>query len=172
MSGGIIAYAGGKAVGGEEFGMEFFVGGNFHDAFQMSYAMEEGLKQLYLALEALSDDAEASSLLAKLARFEDGHKAKLKAMFPAAEGEEIDTSSLEGGFDREQILDHFRSRTANLKDIIELGMMLETQALDLYSRLARQAENEESRDLFNYLSEEEKTHLRFLSNEYDTLLQQ
>ncbi len=171
MSGGIIAYGGGKAVGGEDFGMEFFVGGNFNDAFQMSYAMEEGLKQLYLALEGISDDEEASVLLAKLAKFEDGHKAKLKAMFPpAANDEEVSTNSLEGGFDRQQILDHFHDRTANLKDIIELGMMLETQALDLYSRLARQTEDEESRALFAYLSEEEKMHLHFLSNEYDTLL--
>lgn len=172
MSGGIIAYDGGKAVGDEGFGMEFFVGGNFSDAFQMSYAMEEGLRQLYLALETLSDDDEASALLAKLAKFEDAHKAKLKTMFPdAAAAEEISTDSLEGGFDRQQILDHFHSRIGNLKDIIELGMMLEIQAFDLYGRLARQTEDEESKALFSYLAKEEKLHLRFLSNEYDMLLQ-
>jgi sulfur-carrier protein adenylyltransferase/sulfurtransferase len=173
MSGGIIAYDGGKAVGDEDFGMEFFVGGDFSDAFQMSYAMEEGLKQLYLALEGISDDDEANTLLARLAKFEDGHKAKLKAMFPSASsGEEVSTDSLEGGFNKQQILDHFHSRTGNLKDIIELGMVLETQAYDLYSRLARQTEDEESKALFDYLAKEEKLHLHFLSNEYDTLLEQ
>ncbi len=173
MSGGIIAYDGGKAVGDEDFGMEFFVDGDFSDAFQMSYAMEEGLRQLYLALEALSDDDEACKLLGRLAQFEDGHKAKLKAMFPdAADGDERRTDSLEGGFNRQQILDHFQSRLTSLKDIIELGMMLETQALDLYSRLARQTEDEESKALFGYLAKEEKLHLHFLSNEYDLLLGQ
>ena len=173
MSGGIIAYDGGKAIGDEGFGMEFFVSEDFSDAFQMSYAMEEGLRQLYLALESLSNDDEASKLLGRLAKFEDGHKAKLKAMFPdTADGEEVNTDSLEGGFNRQQILDHFGSRTGNLKEIIELGMMLETQAYDLYSRLARQTEDEESKLLFDYLAKEEKLHLHFLSNEYDVLLQQ
>ncbi len=172
MSGGIIAYDGGKAVGDEEFGMEFFVGGDFRDAFQMSYAMEEGLRQLYLALESLTNDDEASKLLGRLATFEDGHKAKLKVMFPdAAGGEEMTTDSLEGGFNRQQILDHFGSRTGSLKEIIELGMMLEIQAFDLYSRLARQTEEGESKSLFEYLAKEEKLHLLFLSNEHDALQQ-
>ena len=173
MSGGIIAYDGGKAVGDEDFGMAFFVSGDFNDAFQMSYAMEEGLRQLYLALESLSSDDEASNLLSRLARFEEGHKAKLKVMFPGnVDGEEINTDSLEGGFNRQQILDHFASRTGTLKEIIELGMMLETQAFDLYSRLARQTEDEESKVLFDYLAKEEKLHLHFLGNELDVLLQQ
>ncbi|MEN8199497.1 MAG: ferritin family protein [Thermodesulfobacteriota bacterium] len=171
MSGGIIAFDGGKAVGGEDFGMEFFVSGDFQDAFRMSYAMEEGLRQLYLALEETTEDEEARLLLAKLAKFEDGHKAKLKAMFPEAEEcGEVAGDNLEGGFDRQQILDHFRSRIDNLHDILELGMMLETQAFDLYSRLSRKSEDSKSKELFDYLAEEEKLHLNFLSREYDKLL--
>ena len=171
MSGGIISYNGETAIGGEDFGMESFIGGDFADAFQMSYAMEEGLKQLYLALEEKTDDKEARQLLAKLAKFEDGHKAKLKAMFPAAAADdEINTELLEGGFSKQQILDHFHSRLGSLREIIELAMMLETQALDLYGRLSRQTEEKENRELFSYLAKEEKMHLEFLSNEYDTLL--
>ncbi len=173
MSGGIIAYDGGKAVGDEGFGLEFFVGGDFSDAFQMSYAMEEGLRQLYLAMEEISDDAEARSLLGRLAQFEEGHKAKLKAMFPEAEDlAETVTESLEGGFDRQQILDYFHSRTTSLQDIVELGMMLETQAFDMYGRLSRQTENRESKVLFDYLAKEEKLHLHFLSEELDLLLEE
>ena len=171
MSGGIIAYEGGKAAGDEEQGMEYFVRENFDNVFQMSYAMEEGLKQLYLALEELVEDDEAKALLARLAKFEEGHKGKLRARFPEGGGDEvISTESLEGGFDKQQILDHFRDQITSLEDIIQLAMMLETQALDLYSRLSRKTEDEESKAFFQYMAKEEKQHLSFLSDEYDTLL--
>jgi sulfur-carrier protein adenylyltransferase/sulfurtransferase len=62
MSGGIIAYEGGKVAGDETQGMEYFVGKNFADVFQMSYAMEEGLKRFYLALEKLVEDDTAKTL--------------------------------------------------------------------------------------------------------------
>lgn len=172
MSGGIIAYEGGKAVGDESQGMEYFIGKNFADVFQMSYAMEEGLRQLYLALEELVEDDKPKALLARLARFEEGHKAMLRARFSneAAVDEVIDSESLEGGFDKQQILDHFRRQITGLEGIIQLAMMLETQALDLYSRLSRTTENEESKVFFQYMAKEEKLHLGFLSDEYDALI--
>jgi len=48
-------------------------------------------------------------------------------------------------------------------------MVIETQALDLYSRLSRTAEDEKSRSLFTFLASEEKMHLKFLSSEMDSL---
>ena len=172
MSGGIIAYDGGKAVGDENFGMEFFVTGDFSDVFRMSYAMEEGLQQLYLILEGLCEDKEIQSLLARLAKFEEGHKVKLKSMFPdVADEEQVPADTLEGGFDRQQILDHFQSRIVTRDDVIQLGMMLETQALDLYSRLAAREEHAESKEFFEFMVGEETQHLNFLSNEYDRVLE-
>jgi len=171
VSGGIIAYEGGKAVGDEAFGMEFFVSGDFADVFRMSYAMEEGLQQLYLLLEEMCDDKDVKHLLDRLAKFEEGHKAKLEALFPDVLDEEsVDSDSLEGGFDREQILGHFKTRKVSSNEIIELGMMLETQAYDLYSRLAEKADSDETKEFFLFMVGEEKQHLKFLSNEYDKLL--
>lgn len=171
MSGGIIAYDGGKAVGDEAFGMEFFVTGEFSDVFRMSYAMEEGLQQLYLLLEDLCEDKGVKELLARLARFEEGHKARLKALFPHIEkAEEADINTLEGGFNKQQLLEHFESRLVGQNDVIELAMMLETQAFDLYSRLAKKTEDPEAREFFEFMRGEEKQHLVFLSNEYDKIL--
>ena len=171
MKGGIIAYDGGKAVGDEAFGMEFFVTGDFSDVFRMSYAMEEGLQQLYLILEDLCEDSEVKALLSRLAKFEEGHKAKLEAMFPDIENEKVTAANtLEGGFDKQQMLDHFQSRIVVQNDVIQLGMMLETQAYDLYSRLAKKEEDAEAREFFNFMVKEEKQHLAFLSNEYDRIL--
>ncbi|MEA3469821.1 MAG: ferritin family protein [Thermodesulfobacteriota bacterium] len=171
MSGGIIAYDGGKAVGNEEFGMEFFVSGDFNDVFRMGYAMEEGLQQLYLVLKDICDDSEVKDLLERLARFEEGHKAMLEAKFPDVEiAETVSPDTLEGGFDKQRIIDHFNSRTATLDDIIQLGMMLETQAFDLYNRLAAKENDPESKEFFTFMANEERHHLGFLSREYDRVL--
>ena len=171
MSGGIIAYDGGKAVGDEAFGLEFFVSGDFSDVFRMSYAMEDGLQQLYLVLQEVCDDGEVKSLLERLAKFEEGHKSKLATLFPSVTIDEtVSLDSLEGGFNTQQILDHFNSRTATLEDIIQLGMMLETQAFDLYNRLAVKETDPESKEFFEFMANEERQHLGFLSKEYDRLL--
>ena len=49
-------------------------------------------------------------------------------------------------------------------------MMLEAQALDLYSRMARKSEDPASRELFLQLCDEEKMHLSLLADELDRLL--
>ena len=171
VTGGIIAYEGGKAFGDEAFGMEYFVSGDFTDVFHMSYAMEEGLQQLYLLLEDMCDEKDVKHLLGRLAKFEEGHKAKLKAMFPdVLDGEPVSSDALEGGFDKQQILDHFQARKVSSDEVIELGMMLETQAYDLYSRLAEKADNTETKEFFLFMVSEEKHHLKFLSDEYDRVL--
>ena len=171
MSGGIIAYDGKKAVGDVDFGLEFFVSGEFTDVFRMGYAMEDGLQQLYLALKEECADSEVRSLLERLAKFEEGHKAMLRDLFPkVAIDEDGGFETLEGGFSRQQILDHFSSGSASQGDILQLGIMLETQAFDLYNRLAVKENDSESKDFFKLMANEERHHLIFLSKEYDRLL--
>lgn len=171
MSGGIAAYNGGKAIGDENFGMDFFVTGEFSDVFRMSYAMEETLQQLYLALEELCQDEKVKKLLSRLAQFEEGHKAKLQAMFPdISVAEEESSAPLEGGFDKQQFIDHYQARDISVGDVIQLGMMLETQAFDLYSRLAKRTDGTEVKTFFEFMIKEEKQHLNFLSDEYDKAL--
>lgn len=170
MSGGIIAYDGGKAMGSESFGMEFFLGQDFADTFRLSYAMEEGMRQLYLALQECTDDLQTIEMLDRFARYEDGHKAKLLASFPGNDNENgQEVSKLEGGFNKQQFLDHYREYLPQKRDLIELGMMLETQALDLYSRLSRETNNSKNREFFAFLASEEKMHLKVLSHELDSI---
>ena len=171
MSGGIIAYDGKKAVGDVDFGLEFFVSEDFADVFRMGYAMEDGLQQLYLVLQEECVDSEAKSLLERLAKFEEGHKAMLKDLFPGVSVSENGASeTLEGGFSRQQILEHFSSGSASQGDILQLGIMLETQAFDLYNRLAVKENDPENKEFFKFMANEERHHLIFLSKEYDRLL--
>lgn len=157
-------------MGTEAFGLEQFLGQEFPDMFRLSYAMEEGMRQLYIALQECTNNPETVEMLDRFARYEDGHKAKLLASFPGNKGEEgQDVSKLEGGFDKQQFLDHYRMNFPGKKEIVELGMMLEAQALDLYSRLSRETEDMRCRELFAFLASEEKMHLQVLSRELDRL---
>jgi rhodanese-related sulfurtransferase/rubrerythrin len=171
MSGGIVAWKGEKISGGELQGVEFFMDREFPDVFQMAYAMEEGLCQLYLGLVEKIASKENKKFLERLAGFEEGHKAMLVAMFAPEDFNGSDeTGIMEGGLDRQQILAHFDSQLANMQDILQLGIMLEAQALDLYTRLARKSEVGKSRELFNFLAKEEARHLGYLTEELDKLL--
>ncbi|MEN8142523.1 MAG: ferritin family protein, partial [Thermodesulfobacteriota bacterium] len=73
---------------------------------------------------------------------------------------------MEGGRSVDQFLSRIRAEFLTMADIFDLALMFETQAMDLYSRLARQAEEPSSRKLFLKLVEEEKTHLGYLEAEY------
>lgn len=173
MSGGIVAWQGEKAGGGELQGLEFFMDREFADVFQMAYAMEEGLRQLYLALADRAGDEQHRKLLARLAVFEESHKARLAAMFaPPGFSDGGKATVVEGGFDQQQILAHFSAQIATMKDILQLGMMLEAQALDLYTRLARKSEGGKSKELFDFLAKEEAAHLNSLAEELDAVLAQ
>jgi rhodanese-related sulfurtransferase/rubrerythrin len=171
LSGGIAAWKGEKVSGGELQGLEFFMDREFPDVFQMAYAMEEGLRQLYLGLVDRVTNIENKKFLERLAAFEDGHKAMLVAMFAPEDFSGNDESTImEGGLDRQQILAHFDSQLERMEDILQLGMMLEAQAQDLYTRLARKSEVGKSRQLFHFLAQEEARHLSYLTEELEKLL--
>ena len=173
ISGGIKAWNGTRAGGTEEIGMEFFTATDYSDIFKMAYAMEEGLKQLYLGMMDLVDSPEEKDLLQKMADFEDRHKAGLVNGF-LAEGDEVpdisDMDVMEGGMDRQQIMDHFGPHLHDMEDILDLGMLLEAQAYDLYFRLARQEKDPQTLKLFTHLAEEEKIHMNYLARKLDQLL--
>lgn len=171
--GGIRAWKGFKIHGSETKGMEFFVPGEFVDVFHMAYRMEEGLKQFYLALVDRVAPQDQKNLLKHMAHFEDGHKAKLlhqfKEMRPDIEAEE-NFSAMEGGFDKDYILASYGSHLEDIEDIIHLGMMFETQAFDLYSRLARKEDNPKTRNFYEHMAKEEIAHLGQLTRELDRIL--
>ncbi len=174
ISGGIKAWNGIKARGQETMGMEFFASTDFKDAFSMAYMMEDGLQQLYLAFDATCDSKEEKDMLLRLASFEDLHKAKLIEDFKP-ERKDIPAPGqagniMEGGFDREAILNHFKPHLYDREDILNLAMMLETQTYDLYMRVSRKCDDPKTRDLFLHLAEEEKTHLGYIARELDKFL--
>lgn len=175
MAGGIKAWQGAQAVGPQSAGLELLVGQDaFADAVSLAYAMEDGLQAFYRGLAARAVDAEDQQLYLRLMGFEDGHKARLLVEYRRVHGMEAAPTSrqggiIEGGEKAEALLAQVAGRRGK-QPILTFAMALETQALDLYLRLARQSEHPEVKELFLRLSAEEKGHLAWLSDAVDTVL--
>jgi rhodanese-related sulfurtransferase/rubrerythrin len=179
LSGGIKAWEGRKAVGPEIMGLDL-IGPetDYASNLAMGYALEDGLQQFYRQLGGKVDEAEEKKLLSRLAGFEDKHKAWLAEEYevvrrddpglpPLADGESL---LMEGGRTISEYLARVRPELLDLEAIFDLAMMFETQALDLYGRLARKAQRQDVRELFLKLVDEEKQHLGYLEKEMERLL--
>ncbi len=176
MPGGIKAWNGQVAAGPEQIDLVLFSGdGEYADGAALAYAMEEGLQQFYRRLMEQSTDERERSLLNRLASFEDLHKFRLLKEFQRKHGPDaalpgMPTAIMEGGRRIDDYLQGVAARLRNPTDILDLAMSLETQALDLYSRMARNSKKPEARDFFQSMADEENGHLSYLAEELDRLL--
>ncbi len=178
ISGGIKKWQGGKASGPELTGLDLIdAEADFKNGLTLSYALEDGLQQFYARLAEKVENGEQKMLLSRLAGFEDKHKAWLAKEFSLLTEDQSlpstpqgDKAVMEGGRSVQQFLARIRLEFLSMEDIFDMAMMFETQAMDLYSRLARQAQDDSSRELFLRLVDEEKMHLGFLEEEYGRML--
>lgn len=171
IKGGIRAWKGFKSIGSEIQGIEYFASGDFKDAFQMAYNMEKGIKKLYMGLADKMKSGDHKELLVHMARFEESHMAKLLAMYEEKSPRAPDESlPLEGGFNQDELMAGYNDYVQDMVDIIELGMMLETQAFDLYSRLARKSSEPRVAEFYRQMAKEEQGHLSQLTRELDKIL--
>ena len=84
-----------------------------------------------------------------------GEGGKVPAAFPAGD-------TLEGGFKMQEFLEKNESYLDTVPHVLDLAMMLETQALDLYLRLARRCSQAPTREVLFSIAQEEKAHLASL----------
>ncbi len=180
ISGGIKKWLGLKANGPETQGLELIdINADFESSLSLSYALEDGLQQFYARLAEKVEDPEQQKLLERLAGFEDKHKAWLAEEYshlhvdqPTPPVPSADQATMEGGRSVSQFLDRVRPEFLTMTDIFDMAMMFETQAMDLYGRLANQASDATTADLFRRLVDEEKMHLGYLEKEFDRLMSQ
>jgi rubrerythrin len=71
---------------------------------------------------------------------------------------------MEGGFHQEEFLKENASSLGSIAGMLDLSMMLETQALDLYLRFAAKIKETETKNILYRLADEEKSHLKALGN--------
>ena len=69
---------------------------------------------------------------------------------------------MEGGVDIEDFLSQNKRYLESPRGCLELAMMIEVQALDLYLRMAQTCTDTAAKDVFYGLADEEKGHLSSL----------
>ncbi len=174
LKGGIQAWEGEKAEGPVELHLELIRGEETPaDIIRVAYGMEHSLGELYRNLQATAGDKEVSELLARLASLEDRHKEYLLDLHTKMELPNMDRESLEaslapevaeGGFDIEELLKQNREFLKDVPSLLDLSMMLETQALDLYLRFSQKVEADEAKKVLYRIADEEKKHLKWLGD--------
>ncbi|MBS0013997.1 MAG: ferritin family protein [Desulfobacterales bacterium] len=142
----------------------------------LAYGMEEGLRGFYMAVGERTEDKEVADLARKLSGIEDRHKKRLFDLYltldSGLDGREafesrIVNNVMEGGSTTEEFLERNREFMKTSPDLLNIAMMLETQALDLYMRYSEKLRDEKGKDVLFGLAEEEKGHLESLGRLMD-----
>jgi sulfur-carrier protein adenylyltransferase/sulfurtransferase len=177
LKGGIKAWQGGKAFGPVELNLDLIrwdetPGG----VIVLAYGMEEALGRFYSCFEQRQPDGRIKDLFRLLAAAEEKHQELLKKAYQglapsSGEADPLTSAAsspvLEGGFQLEEFIRENEPRLKTETDILELSLMLETQALDLYLRFAGKVEVPETKKILFRLGDEEKAHLASLGRLLD-----
>ncbi len=143
------------------------------EVISLAYGLEEGAYRFYRDLSEQSGDGEIQDLFENLSQAEIRHKEKLWEEYKALKGggvphtafeSEIITETMEGGKTADQILAEYPDWIQDPLEALQLAMSLETDALDLYLRMALKSRNEETKAVFYALADDEKIHLRKLGD--------
>ena len=174
LQGGIKAWQGSKAVGPQELNLEWVRGDETPvEIIALAYGMEMGLGIFYRKMIEKSEDAELQALFSKLADIEALHKKRLFELLTEIDppGKDVATYEadirpkiLEGGFQLNDFMKKNESFLRSVQDVLDLAMMLETQALDLYLRFADRSTDTLTKETLFTIADEEKAHLNSLGN--------
>ena len=178
LKGGIAAWQGLKAFGPAEMGMIALRGNETpQEVIVLAYGMEQGLADFYSRVPAMTRDSEVKKIIGKLVQIEEKHKDKLFALYktlePATQARDlfegrIVSGVMEGGFTGEEFLEKNKPLLDTVQNLLSLAMMLEAQALDLYTRYAQKVEDIQSRSVLHDIAEDEKGHLATLGSLLET----
>ncbi len=174
MGGGIDAWNGLVSKAEIDQGIYLIEGGETpEEVISLAYGLEEGAYRFYRTLSGKPSDGEAGSLFEKLSQAEIQHKEKLWEKYRTLTGghitreafeSEINAKAMEGGKTADQVLAQYPDWIQDTREALQLAMSLETDALDLYLRMALKSKHEETKAVFHTLAEDEKTHLQRLGN--------
>ena len=174
LEGGIMGWQGLKALGPKELNLDLVRGDETPpEMIALAYGMEMGLGIVYRQMAERSDDPELKSLLTMLADIENQHKKRLLEILAEIGSPVSDTdvyeagvrsSVLEGGFGLDDFMKENESFFGSVQGVLDLAMMMETQALDLYLRFAEKSSDERTQKVLFSIADEEKAHLGSLGD--------
>ena len=172
LKGGMKAWEGFQASGPQELNMDLVRGDESPaEMVRLSYSLENGLQKFYENMGKRTKIESIQILFQKLVQLEENHKKRLADLYGKIEpsdkgleglGSDAVQGTMEGGFN----IEVFTQQNAPFLDtphrVIDLAMMLETQALDLYLRFSQKSENKATKEVLFKLADEEKAHLDLL----------
>ena len=177
LKGGIKAWQGLTTAGPADRGMSFVKGDEPpQEIIVLAYGMEKGLGEFYTILSEQTNDKEVTGLFINLAGIEEIHKQKLFNLYLTIDSSISDKETfeskivegvMEGGFTTSQFLEQNRPAMQTIPDVLNIAMMLEAQAMDLYMRYSQKVGDEKSKKILYEISEEEKAHLGSLGRLLD-----
>jgi sulfur-carrier protein adenylyltransferase/sulfurtransferase len=176
IQGGIDAWEETTASGPVAFHLRFVKGDEPpQEVISIAYQMEEGLRRFHQEVESKTLDAGLRDLLNRLIHAEENHKRRLLDLLEAVskggqEGISIlvrpplsEEGLMEGGIDISEFMHNNERYLQSVSGYLELAMMIETQALDLYLRMANESTNPITREVLFGIGDEEKAHLAMLA---------
>jgi sulfur-carrier protein adenylyltransferase/sulfurtransferase len=171
LTGGIKAWQGYKASGPQELNLDMVRGDETPAQIAaLAIGMEESLKLFYQTLLAKAQDNDVRQLFTKMVEVSELHKQKFIDFYQKSEPgrevagllAEVKTDVMEGGFRMDDFIRQNEPHMQTLLGALDVAMMLETQALDLYGRFAGKAEAAATKDFLLQVAQEEKVHLNML----------
>ncbi|MBM4327460.1 MAG: sulfurtransferase [Deltaproteobacteria bacterium] len=172
LKGGIKAWLGQTAEGPQDLDLDLIPQEETPEGiFRVSFGMESVLAEFYRSIAEKSEDSQLAGLLLKLASVEEKHKEYLRDLYRSLTSSATDTADLEsqacvrmmeGGFEIHEFTRKYEPFLKKREDLLDLSMMLETQALDLYLRFSDKVSDEKSKQMLFKIADEEKGHLAAL----------
>lgn len=174
LSGGIRAWRGRVAFGQEELGLALFTGNETpEETLVVAYSLEAGLQDFYLSMIPRVKESDAKKLFKKLSEIEIKHQDRIFKEYLEITGKSVRrkefektviVKAVEGGLTSEEYANMFQPDWESTKDIVDIAMSIEAQALDLYLRVSNQSINPKNKKVLLQIASEERTHLALLGN--------
>ena len=172
LEGGMEAWEGLAAEGPREFHLQFVAGDETpQQIIGLCYTMEKGLKRFHEMVQAKVTDAKLKKLLGHLIKAEESHMNRLLEVSSRWQmgrkeletyQQDLETTVMEGGVDTGEFLKKNEAFLRTVTGVIDVAMMIETQALDLYLRMASESKNTTTKEVLLEIADEEKAHLNAL----------
>lgn len=172
LSGGISGWKGIVADGPVELNLDMVRGDETPvEIIELAYGMEKSLGRFYQTARDRAPDTQLADLLERLASVEETHKKYLLELYAALEptgmsetefDRHVTGTVMEGGFEADEFMRKNERFFDSVPSILDLAMMLEAQALDLYIRFSAKVENKQTRETLHRIADEEKGHIRSL----------
>lgn len=176
--GGIQAWDQPTASSPTEFHLRFIRGDESpEEVLGLAYGMELALREFHERMRDQSSDGALQELLSHLIKAEDSHMKSLEDLLrevspggaltaaPGTGG--AGAGTMEGGIDVARFMEENEPYLRSLSGYLDIAMMIEAQALDLYLRMAAESRNEQTRRVLLRIGDEEKGHLALLGRYRD-----